>query len=166
MSWLLDSLLFIALHFVLYTLVLRHVRSFSSERVIFLYQVLSFLALPIVLLTLLPQDPEPFPAMAAALSLHAIYSLSFLELWSLSEGSYSLRMVDRVERLGVMPADADVSDLERIGASKKAVRLGSLAGLGLVRQEQGRYTLTNFGRIAAAPLRLLAWLANIGDRIG
>jgi hypothetical protein len=166
MSWLLDSLIFVALNFIVYTLVLRHSRAFSRERVIFLYQVLSFLALPVLLLTVRNPDPEPIPAMVAALSVHAIFSLSFLELWSLSEGSYSLRMVDRVERLRVMPTGADFSDLEKIGASKKAVRLESLVGLGLARREQERYTLTTLGSVVAIPLRCLVWLANIRDRIG
>jgi hypothetical protein len=166
MIWLVGALCFIALNFFLYTLVLRHVRAFGSERLIFLYQVLSFLALPIVLLALGPAVTDVSASLVAATSLHAIYSLSFLELWSLSEGSYSLRMVDRVERLGVMPEDTDTSDLEKIGASKKSARLQSLVGLGIAKRDGERYLLTSRGRIAAIPLRFLVWLVNIRDRIG
>ncbi len=166
MSWLAAALIFIALNFLLYTLALRHVGTFGSERIIFIYQVLSFLALPVLLLAVGPSVSDRFASLIGATSLHAIYSLSFLELWSLSEGSYSIRMLDRVERLGVMPEATDTSDLEEIGASKKAARLESLVGLRLIRGAENGYTTTPFGRVAAAPLRLLVWLVNIRDRIG
>ncbi len=166
MSWLIAALLFVTGNFLLYTLALRHVPAFSRERIIFLYQVLSFVAFPVGLLFFGPPVLDRWPALAAAVSLHAIYSLSFLELWSLSEGSYSIRMLDRVSRLGVLPESADTSDLERIGASKKANRLGSLLALGLIRREGVGYAATGRGRMAALPLRTLVWLVNIRDRIG
>lgn len=166
MAWLVYALIFVTLNFVVYTLGFRHFRAFSSERLIFLYQVLSFLLLPLLLLSVAPPVREIFAGLISAMSLHAIYSLSFLELWSLSEGSYSLRMVDRVERMGVMPEDTDTSDLEKIGASKKSVRLESLIGLGLARQNGAAYGPTGLGRIVAMALRFLVWLVNIRDRIG
>jgi hypothetical protein len=75
-------------------------------------------------------------------------------------------MLDRVDRLDVMPEDADTSDLEQIGASKKTTRLDSLVTLGLARREGDRFDLTPLGRLASLPLRLLVWLVNIRDRIG
>lgn len=166
MPWLFASLIFIAFNFLLYSLALRHLRAFMSERVIFLYQVVSFLTLPILLVAVGPSVADRVAALVAATSLHAIYSLSFLELWSLSEGSYSLRMVDRVERLGVMPAETDTGDLEKIGAAKKATRLDSLVRLGVARREGSRYLLTRLGRAVAIPLQFLVWLVNIRDRVG
>jgi len=166
MSWLICAILVVTANFLLYTLALRHVRAFGDERIIFLYQFGSFVLLPFILIIAAPPVGNPCAALTAALALHAIYSMSFLELWSLSEGSYSLRMLDRVERLGILPADADISDLEKIGTSKKTNRLGSLLALQLIRAEGHQYRLTLFGRIAAGILRLFVRVANVRGKIG
>jgi len=166
MSWLFLTIVYLALHFILYVLLLRQMRLFAKEIAVFLYQFGSFLALPVTLFVFTSRPVGVLPSLLAAMSIHGIYSLSFLELWSLSEGSYSLRILERIERLGTLPVDADVSDLQRIGTSKKSSRLDSLQKLGLVGNVEGRYALTCLGRFSVALLRFQVWMVNIKSRIG
>jgi hypothetical protein len=160
-TWLCITLAWLLVHFLLYTIFLRPLRLFSRERVIFLYQLLSFLIMPGVLVCFGPRPDHLFATLTTAVGLHGIYSLSFLELWSLAEGSYSLRILDHIERAGVMQLDADVSEFEQFGSSKKSGRLEGLKGLRLLRSEDDRYVLSPAGRLAAVGLRLLVWLVNI-----
>jgi hypothetical protein len=166
MSAIPGALLYVAINFVLYTTVLRRVKWFATESGIFLYQFISFLALPFVHYALFRPSSDPFAAHAAALSLHGIYSLSFLELWSLSEGSYSLNMLDRIDQLGSLPADVENEEFERIGAAKKSARITTLESLRLIRLRDGRYTLTTFARLPVGLLRFLVGIVNIKGRIG
>ena len=41
--------------------------------------------------------------IVGAAAAHGIYSLSFLECWALSEGGYSLRVLDEIVRRGTVP---------------------------------------------------------------
>lgn len=166
MNWLSIAALYVAANFLLYTLLLRRFRLFARESLIFLYQFVSFLALPILLATGGPSTPHPFAAFVAALALHGVYSLSFLELWALSEGSYSLGMLDRIEAAGALDSSTNVDDLEEIGSSKKSARLESLEKLGLIRSKNGSYLLSPWGRVGAPVLRLLVWIVNIKERVG
>jgi hypothetical protein len=101
------------------------------------------------------------PAVAAALlSLHGLYSLSFLELWSLAEGGYSLSILTHIDR-GAGRALVEVSALKEIGGSKKQSRLLDLKRLGLVERADERLRLTRRGQLVAAVLAGLAWLANL-----
>ncbi len=82
----------------------------------------------------------------AAISLHGIYSLSFLELWALSDGGYSLRILDQIDLLGDR---ADFVFLKALGSSKKKFRLESLKRLGWVAVDPKGWALTARGRAAA-----------------
>lgn len=166
MIWLWYAALYLAGHFLVYTLALRHLRLFARESVIFLYQFLSFAFHPVIVFWIAPRPEDLMAALVGSFALHGIYSLSFLELWALSEGSYSLRMLDRVERLGSAANQSSLSDLDQIGASKKSARLESLVRLGLIEQRDGRYFRRAAGGIMAGALRTLVWLVNIRDRIG
>ena len=166
MIWLGYAALYLGIHFLAYTLALRHLRLFAREPVIFLYQFLSFMFHPALLFWVAPRPEDLMAALLGSFALHGIYSLSFLELWALSEGSYSLRMLDKVERLGSEASQSALSDLEEIGASKKNARLESLVRLRLIEQRDGRYFRRPAGWMMAAVLRTLVWLVNIRDRIG
>lgn len=162
----LGALLYIAVQFAVYTLLLRHLKSFTKETTIFLFQLLSFLALPPVLFMIVPPKSDVFATLVAVMSLHGIYSLSFLELWSLSEGSYSLRMLDRIDRLGSLSVEVEQREFEQIGAAKKSARIATLGRLKLVCLRDGRYVLTSLARIPVGILRLLVRSVNIKGRIG
>jgi hypothetical protein len=74
---------YLALHVLLYLLVLRDRRPFQSERGIFLYHFLSATVFTVVALTA-AVSPFSDAALAVAIGLiamHCIYSLSFLDGW-------------------------------------------------------------------------------------
>jgi hypothetical protein len=134
-----------------YALWLRRTIPLRSERRIFLYHALSAVMLGTLGVGAVIAHPTAHVAagVIAAVALHGIYSLSFLELWSLAEGSYSLSILEGFAAesgLGV-----DVTPLERLGTSKRERRLDSLERLGLARDVGDQIVLTDRGR----------WLANV-----
>jgi hypothetical protein len=163
MATMIHALFWIAGNLFLYAVVLRHRPAFTRERMILGYHVLSFVIMPWCLALLSASREILWAPLIGAMSLHGIYSLSFLELWSLSEGGYSLRMLDRVERIGRLPLEAEIKEWREIGAAKTSQRLRSLEGNRLIRKTGGIYQITSMGRIAAAGLRALAWVAHLKE---
>lgn len=161
--WLIGIALYLGGHLLLYCLIMRRLPLFARENVIFLYHALSTAVVVAVAfgLALARGSPTGWLIGLAVTSLHGIYSLSFLELWSLAEGSYSLSIL---AAFGT-PADGEkgigLAALDRIGSRKRASRLESLGRLGLVRARGDRWELTSRGRAVAAGLSLVAWLANL-----
>ncbi len=143
---------YLALHFLLYAAFLRNARFFNQEKSIFFYHFFSFAVLFILAAFVAAAEPGAFLMAGAAVSLHGIYSLSFLELWALSDGGYSLRILDRVQHCGT---SADLDSLQDLGASKIKYRLESLKRLGFLAGNSGEWALTRRGRAAAAVLRLI-----------
>ncbi len=150
------------MHFFIYVAMLRRLRSFSQERTIFLYHALSALALGLLIFLMmrLPFD-QRFRIAVGALSFHGIYSLSFLELWWLSDGGYSLRILDRIGRADAQGLMKDSPDFEQLGNAKKRDRLESLGQLGLLTYRDGKYELTFFGQCFVRFLYLIQWPSNI-----
>jgi hypothetical protein len=140
MAWLMISLAYLAGHALLYLTLLRRTRTCTSEQGIFLYHLISALGFSTMALAMLALQPSiTSPAFAVgSIMVHGIYSLSFLEAWSLTQGSYSfqiLRAIGTSERSG---SSIDVSDLERIGQGKQQSRSSALERLGwVVRSERG-----------------------------
>lgn len=154
MSWL-------AFHFVAYITALRFTAPFGRERVIFGYHFLSFgfIAAAGAGLCFTQLRSAPVTAVILVLSIHGIYSLSFLELWSLSEGGYSLRLL-RLIATGEDPAalaQAQQSGAE-IAAAKLSQRIASLRALGLIQSADEGGDFTPIGRCAAAVLSAVLWL--------
>lgn len=147
-------------HFLLYAAVLRHLRAFSTEGAMFLYHAGSAALLAVILFGSWNAgiSSERLTEAVGVLSFHGIYSLSFLELWWLSDGGYSLRILDRVDRSG---SQAEVTDLESLGSAKKSDRLNSLKTLGLARAEGEKTRLTGPGRLFAFFLFLVAWPSQV-----
>lgn len=163
MHWLVLGVGYLGIHLLVYVLAIRHLRAFSSEKGIFVYHAISALALACLLLTLATVSPWLVDSAAAVglLGLHGIYSVSFLELWSLAEGGYSLGILRHVHSLHEAGADVDLNALHRIGATKKIGRQSSLQRWGLVRWEGDRLQLTLLGAALAATLAGIAWTANL-----
>jgi hypothetical protein len=151
-------ILYLAAHLLLYLLVLRHVAAFARERVVFGYHAASFLGLVGVVAIL----RFSLPAVLAAIGLHGIYSLSFLELWALADASYSLAILSRIQARGGAERLAEPpSVLEELGGEKRSQRATDLQRLGLVRRNETGLTLTPRGRLVAAALALVAWTAHV-----
>ena len=149
--------MYIGVNFALYVALRRSFARLRDERGIFLYQVVSTAGLVAAGVAVVMMDPRVKVAgLIGATALHGIYSLSFLELWSLTEGSYSLSILEHVEQMTRQGRAVDVSRLEGVGGSKKEQRLGSLRRLGLVQYTGDQVALTRRGRWIAGMLAGLA----------
>jgi hypothetical protein len=158
---------YFAAHLLLYVVVLRHLRTFRREAVIFAYHALSAIGvtLTVLLSPLLFGTRFNVEWIVAIVAIHGLYSTSFLELWSLAEGGYSLQILEQLDRSERQGSPADPEALRAIGAAKQANRLAGLASVGLVRQAGGRVELTGSGRLVASVFALLAWLTNVQDGV-
>ena len=159
--------IYFAAHLLLYVLVLRSLPAFRREGVIFAYHALSAVAvtLSVLLGPLVLGTPFSFEWAVAIIGIHGLYSTTFLELWSLAEGGYSLQILEHLDRAERLGQPADVESLRAIGAAKQANRLAGLSSVGLVRQVGGKVELTSAGRAVASVFALLAWLTNAQDGV-
>lgn len=159
MTLLLICTSYVGLHFAAYALAGRHLAALQTERGIFAYHALSYaLALLAVAGTGITRTPGDTMILALLMaSLHGIYSLSFLEIWSLTQGSYSLQLLHRIEQAGRAVLPSELVGAQAIGTQKQQERAGTLRKLGLIRPDG---TLTVFGRAAALGLRSILWLSN------
>jgi hypothetical protein len=94
-------------------------------------------------------------------AVHGIYSLSFLELWSLAQGSYSISILTGVPSHGSLRRSELIRVLARIGDAKKGDRLTVLSKSSLVQRDGQRWRLSPRGRVLASMLNALLWLAAI-----
>jgi hypothetical protein len=157
--------LYIAVHLALYFAVLRHIHAFGSERTIFLYHAISAVGVTLVALASLfvPGSGVDLEWAIAVIAMHGIYSTTFLEVWSLAQGGYSLLILEHMKRAELGGKKPDVEVLRGIGASKLGNRLTALAEAGLVRQDGERVSLTAAGKVVASFFALLAWITQTRD---
>jgi hypothetical protein len=160
------GLSYLALHFLLYVLVLRGRPLVQSERGIFLYHFGSAAVFTLAALCLaVTYFSDAAIAIAVGLSaLHGIYSLSFLELWTLAEGSYSMSILTGIASQGTLSRDALIDAFARIGDAKKSDRLSVLSNLSLGRRDGSYWRLSARGQLLAILLNALVWLAAIKKR--
>jgi hypothetical protein len=154
---------FLALHLLAYVLVARHRPCFQRERGIFLYHAVPAAVAVACAVGLAVARPGPagLCRLLIAISLQGIYSLSFLELWSLSQGGYSLTILSRLAAAG--GAASALGPLEQVGAGKRAGRVAGLLRLRLIRAQGDRFTLTRPGRLVARALRCVRRMANLNQ---
>lgn len=153
--------IYLVAHFLLYVVVLRKRPVFRSEKGIFLYHFLPALvvALAVLAWAVVARAHPGWPEIVLVLSAHGIYSLSFLELWSLAQGGYSLSIIAAIANAEADRSLTDFSALEAVGEVKQRERLAGLSRLGLIANTDGRVALTERGRQVAALLyRLYAWV--------
>lgn len=159
------AILYLLLHFAAYVLFLRRYLFFRTEKGIFLLHLASSCTLPVVVFAL-SLDSGLWVALlscAAATAAHGIYSISFLELWSLAEGSYSFTILRAVDSRASPTAEDVSAELGAVGDRKKAQRLISLEHLRLVQREGQTISLTSRGRRVSALLKGLQSLANVTE---
>lgn len=150
-------------HLLLYILVLRERPCFYGERQIFRYHAGSACLYTLLVLTwvLVGRERHAVALAVGLVAAHGIYSMSFLELWSLAQGSYSLRVLEGVWARPEADQRDIVGHFAALGDAKKADRLAALVHLGLVRRSDGKFSLTGRGRCVAALVRSLQWLPNL-----
>jgi hypothetical protein len=157
------GLSYLACHFLLYVLMLRNWPFFQSERGIFLYHFVSAALFTLVALAAAATHlSDATLAVALGLSaIHCIYSISFLELWTLAEGSYSMSILTGIASQGTLSRKALIDAFARIGDAKKGDRLSVLTKLSLARRDGDQWRISARGRLVAKLLNLLVWLAAI-----
>ncbi len=154
---------YLTAHFFIYLALRFRVPALRTESGIFRYHLFSFasLATGSGVVWALDSIEHACAAALGALSLHGIYSISFLEVWSLAEGGYSLSILEvAADPRGISGTRAE-SLLENIGERKRSVRVAALEAKGLLRREGGEIELTAKGRYWALAFRGLAWLSNL-----
>jgi len=159
------STLYFCLHFGIYVFALRTLSASRSERFILLYHLVAAVVFSTLVLVAATACTEP-SALTTAVGLvfaHGIYSMSFLELWSLAQGSYSITLLLRVMRGGSVPTSQLREELAAIGERKKRNRIAALAGLGLLGRHGDELKLTAPGRLVSQGLKCLLWITNPGE---
>jgi hypothetical protein len=154
------GLIWPAFHFASYYLLFRKMEQFRTERGIFFLHFASFLSLSIVCIFTLFRSgaiPHDFAEATFSLSIHGIYSLSFLELWSLSQGSYSLRIASLISENRQVPERFSVQAASDIGSDKLSQRIESLRRLRFISADD---RLTILGCIAASLLQGILYISS------
>jgi hypothetical protein len=157
------GLAYLLVHFTLYLAVLRNRPFFQTERGIFLYHFASgaiFSLVAIVPCVIEPGDGS-FATALALVAAHGVYSISFLELWSLAQGSYSIGILTGAASGANLSRPGLIEAFARIGDAKKADRLAALSRSGLACREGEYWALTPRGACLGTFITGLLWLANI-----
>jgi hypothetical protein len=155
---------YLACNFLAYTVIFRLIPFFRTESGIFLAHVVSFVVLVSLVSAQAVLGSEGLwinlPRITLAFSLHGIYSLSFLELWSLTQGSYSLSILGLVAGAG-RPVNLQVIEpLCAIGPVKRTSRNAALVSFRLLRKTgDGKTRLTPAGHFCATGIRWLLWFS-------
>jgi hypothetical protein len=157
------SIAYVATHLVLYVVIVR--KRQVHEAGIFLFHAGSFLVFLTMLLgiTLFSFSGGLLAGALAGVSVHAIYSLSFLELWALSDGSLSLRIMADVAGSGRSTRADIIARNHPTSDKKKQHRMETLMRLGLARKDGCDYHLTGHGRLLAAIFAAIAASADIHE---
>lgn len=155
----------LAAHLLLYLLLLRHRPAFRRETTMFAYHAVSAGAVSVAAIidAVLGLSGIEANGVVAVIAMHGIYSVSFLEVWSLSEGGYSLQIMEHVARAEERREPVDLGALRAIGEAKQGNRLEGLASIGLVRLSDRDVELTAAGRAVATVFAGLAWLTHVKD---
>jgi hypothetical protein len=156
------STLYFSLHLGLYVTVFRKLSAFRLERRILFYHSISAIVFSTLVLIfgIVCGGLSTLATAVGVIFVHGIYSLSFLELWSLAQGSYSITILIRVLQSGTVPRSQVQMELADIGQHKKEDRLSALAGFRLLHREGRALRLTPRGRLVSHGLKCFVWLTN------
>jgi hypothetical protein len=152
------TILYILTHLVAFLAFVRGSPWGKTERGIFLYHFCSFLTFAATTMALCAFYSLDIGLWISIVAFHGIYSLTFLELWSLTQGSYSLQLLEAAEKKGDLPRLRTLNELRELGDTKIGQRLTSLSGLRLIRGQGKNISLTLLGLLSASFFRLVVWL--------
>lgn len=157
---------YLTVHLAAYVAWLRRLAPLRTEKGIFLYHFGSAVITGVAAVVAAFIDPAEFgiAGCVLVLSVHGIYSLSFLELWSLAQGGYSLSIIAGIAQAEVTGTEPDFSGLAAIGAAKQADRVAGLERLGLIATSGEHISLTPRGSAIAAALHALRRWVDPGQR--
>ena len=152
---------YLVAHFAAYVLVVRRLDTFRTERGIFFYHFVSALIACLVAALAGFSDLEGFglAGFIIVLSAHGIYSTSFLEMWSLAQGGYSLSILAKLAEAHKLGKEPDFLSLETLGEEKQRDRLALLGELGLIERGTGSVSLNQRGRKTSTILLFfMSWI--------
>jgi hypothetical protein len=154
--------IYLICHFLFYVLYGRTLARLRTEMGIFMFHFSSFCIISVIsCFFLYISDINIFlTTLLAVLALHGIYSLTFLEFWSLSQGGYSISIL----RLSPIN-NTSIKRLEDIGDDKVKYRFASLSRLGLVNIKGDYLSPTILGKVVIFIFKMfirLTKLRNIG----
>ena len=155
-----SALLYIGAHFLVYAAAARNQRTFRSERAIVLYHALPFVLMCAALTALgvTLGFRRTLPALILGICLLSLYSMSFLEIWAISDGSIYFRLLCRLADGRGQPVELrEIANLEEDGRSRRDVRQDGLVALKLVKSSGARLRLTAAGGCVHRVLGLIAW---------
>jgi len=99
---------------------------------------------------------------SGVVAIHCLYSVSFLEIWSLTEGSYALSIMREIYTREKVSIPSISSEFSAVGDEKRRSRLQFLIRIGLVAKHPDRQLeLTAIGVVVACILRALRALVNL-----
>lgn len=154
---------YFCVHFLLYAVWFRNLKLFATEKGIFFYHSVSAASTgsAILFAAMFELGDLRLAHAVIFISLHCIYSLSFLELWALADGGYSLSILDCIDTNHGHREDKLLDELAKLGTIKKQSRIADLLRLGLIEQRDEQFSLTPAGRRTASLLRTIVRIANV-----
>lgn len=157
------SLLYLLVHFLVYLLFLRRSNQFYGETSIFLYHLCSICLYSFVVLifSVLYLKHDYLITLVGLMAAHGIYSLSFLELWSLAQGSYSISILTNIQLHHISNKEKLINDFSVLGDEKIRQRLQSLQKVKLITHTNQTYKLTPYGRVVVRLLHMFLLIPNI-----
>lgn len=153
----------IGVNFLLFVTVFRYRTSYKSESAILNLHIRSVGLLFFIGLLLFSINPggEYVIAVFTGLMIHGIYSLTFLEFWALSQGSFSLEALKKISH-GQFNAEI-VQQLINQGDEKLQSRIAGLEKSGWLRLTHSEYHLTRKGYALAFFLKSIQKICMIKD---
>ena len=156
------AVVWITVHLSCYFLVLRASARLNAEKVIVAYHLSSWSILGCWLIAdgIADGMARLEVPLVAALGLHGIYSMTFWETWGSSEGGFSLRIMDQIDR-GRLTRTELLAYFEKLGEEKRTSRLDDLQRFWLVKGNEQRYDVGVTGIVVVSIIRLLHLLGNV-----
>jgi hypothetical protein len=153
------------LHTGVYVLVLRNRARYARSATLFRYHVGFAAAIGLLFPVWLSLTPaaDRVAMSVAVIAFSGIYSLSFLEMWALADGGYSIAILRYLH--GRPAAEPDcIARFSCVGRVKQQQRLESLVALGLARRSGDALTVTRRGRGVATAADVLLRFSNVRER--
>lgn len=152
---------FLLFHFLSYTLFLKKYL-FSEKAIIFYHLISVIVAIIFSYVSYVNMGyslSQCSVKIGLILGIQGIYSLTFLEIWSLTEGSYALIILAKLYNAKVNHTATNFCELERVGLTKQVNRISHLVSLKLISQVDEKIRLTLLGAAVVYLLNIVNRLA-------
>ena len=138
---------------------LRHQGHLGSEFAALIFQVSSFTLTALAMSIPCMLGRTSWVEWLSVIALHGIYSMTFLEFWSVTQGSFFLSVLDNIDYAQKEGLNRD--SLESIGRRKRSERIAALDKGGLLKMNSGKIGLTRHGRRIGAVFEFLRSIMGI-----